>query len=157
MGTRATLFLVSAALAAAILAAWGSVAARAVRAQNGYTLESLAGAYAFTEQGSVGSAALAGIGRIVFDGAGRVSGQETLQTFGTTLATVIEGTYEIDPSGVGTLTLLHRTPADPEAEAAPDVTPSMAKYSFVVTEKIAGLKALRLEQGVLVVANLERQ
>jgi hypothetical protein len=75
------------------------------------------------------------------------------------LATTLDGTYEIDASGLGTMTVNHRLPLPETAdlEAPPDTNAGTAKYSFVVTNKGGALKAIRLDQGALVTTSLERQ
>ena len=142
-------------------AGWGlSHGMSTARAASGYTAASMKGTFGYTLQGQVGqSTPLAGLGMIVADGNGGLSGSETSQVYGVgTQTTPFQGSYTINNDGTGTMTINYTVPQqDPNN---PDVVlppPVIAHYNFILVNGSTQIKAVRSDNGTAAVADFKLQ
>lgn len=118
-----------------------------------YSLAALKGDYVITEQGAMSQSVMVALGRMTFDGQGKVAGWKALQAAGINAVMPCEGTYTIDSDGVGTLTLGTKITVDGEEQAV------LAQYKFLAAADETGikeLKAVRTENGLSVGVALSR-
>ena len=117
------------------------------------------GAYGFTEQSAGGSGTpLVGLGLLMADGAGNISGCETLQVLGVgTQVRNFQGLYSVNPDGTGTMTVNYAPDPNADPTVTPDSSALSATYSFVVVNNKLSLKGIRTANGVLVTSEFTRQ
>jgi len=126
----------------ASLALAGSLLAQAPPALNG--------AFFFEEEGALSSTGqrFRAIALLSFDGRGAVSGTESVKEASLTAARPVRGTYELDATGAGSLTLTYST-ADDEG------TLQNQTATYRMLQSAAGAYSLlRLDSGVLAAADL---
>src|SRR6476646_9217204 len=120
MKTKLYVCTLTAALVAGF-AGWGlshgPFKVQAVKAANGFSAASLKGTYGYTIQGQIGSTSpLAGLGLLVLDGNGGLTGSESTQVYGVgNQSTTYQGSYSVKNDGSGTLVINYPVPAmDPD-------------------------------------------
>jgi hypothetical protein len=103
--------VLTAALVLAALAGFTFAGGSAVRAEGVCSLETMRGSYALGGSGLVFGVPWAGAGRLVFDGAGRLTGN-VVEVYGGVIddANVPRGTYSLNPDCSGSATI--ETPHD---------------------------------------------
>ena len=160
MKTRVYLF---ATVLMAGFAGWSMFHAPAAKAANGRSLSSVKGTYGYTLQGTLGNTTpLAGIGMLVADGNGGLSGTETLQVYGQgTQTNAFLGTYLVNSDGTGTMVINYpvapapaQDPDNPNFNVPQAVT---AKYDFVIVNGVAQIKGMRSENGIIATADFRVQ
>jgi hypothetical protein len=166
MKTKLYVCMLSAALVAGI-AGWGLSRGpmSSVKAANGYSAASLKGTFGYTLQGQFGaSTPLAGLGMMVLDGNGGISGNETTQVYGIGLQTTpFQGSYTVRNDGSGTMVInypaLPAPPVDPDNPDASPMSPppAVARYNFVIVNGSAELKAVRGDNGTIAIADFRLQ
>jgi hypothetical protein len=119
------------------------------------------GTYGFTEQGAIGTATpQVGLGVLVADGAGGISGSDTFQIYGVgTQQMTFAGSYTVNADGTGSMTLNCAAPVTDNSLSATD-TPAIAlttNYNFVIVNNQAELRAIRTENGTFVCTTFTRQ
>ena len=154
-------------LCAAVLAAgftgFALSHAPAAKAANGRSLASVKGTYGYTLQGTIASTTpLAGLGIVVADGNGGLSGTETLQIYGQgTQTQTFQGSYTVNNDGTGTMLINYPAPPTPayDPDNPPPPTPPAltAKYDFVMVSGQLQLKAMRSENGIVATAEFTAQ
>jgi hypothetical protein len=163
MKTKLYVCTLTAALVAGF-AGWGlshgPFKVQAVKAANGFSAASVKGTYGYTMQGQIGtSTPLAGLGLLVMDGNGGLSGTETTQVYGVGMQTTsYQGSYTVKNDGSGTMTINYPTlPVDPDNPDAMIVPGVVARYNFVIVNGNAELKAARAENGTIAIADFKLQ
>lgn len=138
-----------------LMAIMGMAAASAF--SQSHTLQTLKGYYIFTQQGNVQSnQSLTGLGTMTLDGTGNVTCNETIQLPGSNVVSNCSGKYYLNADGSGAIEIAYdlRVEADASIENAPQI--STAKFKFYVAGGGKQLKAIRMENGVFVVANFDK-
>ena len=121
------------------------------------TLQSLKGSYVFTQQGNVQSnQSITGLGMMTLDGNGNVTCSETVQLPGSNVVSNCSGKYYINSDGSGTIEIMYDAIVSPDAstEATPQI--STAKFKFYASNSGRQLKGIRIENGIFVVANFDK-
>jgi hypothetical protein len=154
-------YTLTAALAAGF-AGWGlsQGSLHSVKAAAGYSAASLKGTYGYTLQGQVGTTApLAGLGLLVADGNGGISGSETTQVYGVGMQTTsFQGSYSVKNDGTGTLIINYPAPAtDPDNPDAMPMPAVVARYHFVIVNGSLELKGMRGDNGTIATADFKLQ
>ena len=129
----------------------------AVSAFSEPTLQNLKGTYVFTQQGNAQSnQPITGLGLMTLDGAGNVTCNETVQFPGSNMVSNCAGKYYINSDGSGTIEIMYDAIISPDAsvEAAPQI--STAKFKFYICNNGKQLKGIRMENGIFVVANFDK-
>lgn len=151
------------------ISAWslanGSFSVRPAHAQEAYSAASVKGSYGYTVENAAGnSAPLVGVGLLVADGNGGLSGSETLQVYGTgNVVRTFQGSYTVNADGTGTMMLNYAAPAGSQTNASADednsFTPPVlsAGYDFVIVNNRAEIRGIRSENGVLTKADFRLQ
>ena len=161
MKTKLYVCTLTAALVAAFAAfPHSSLKPQSAHAANGYSATSFKGTYGYTLQGLIGAnSPLSGVGLMVADGAGNVSGTETVQAYGSGTQTLsYQGTYTVNNDGSGSLVLTYPAPpVDPNNPDAMPAAPQVAHYNFVIVDSNLQLKGARSDNGTFVTADFRLQ
>ena len=130
-----------------------------VHAQSVIDNTAVQGTYGFTEQSAGGSEVpLVGLGLLMADGAGNISGHETIQVLGAgTQIRNFQGLYSVNPDGTGTMTVNYAPDPNADPTLTPDPSTLTATYSFVVVNNKLSLKGVRTANGVLVTSEFSKQ
>jgi hypothetical protein len=146
------------------LGGWGLASGpfkmQTAHAASGYSAVSMKGTYGYTVQGEVGSSTpLAGLGLLVADGNGGISGSETLQVYGGgTQTQSFQGSYTVNNDGTGTIIINYpQPPVDPNNPDALPVQGQVARYHFVIVGGNAEIKAVRADNGTIATADFRLQ
>lgn len=143
----------------------GSFSVRSAHAQAAYSVESVKGTYGYTIESGAGKAApQVGVGLLVADGNGGLSGSESVQTYGTgNEARTFQGSYTVNADGTGTMTLNYAAPAanpavSDEEDTATFTPPALSvTYQFVLVNNKAEIRGIRSENGALTKADFKLQ
>ena len=133
---------------------------QSVKAASGFSAASVKGTFGYTLQCQIGtSTPLAGLGMMVADGNGGISGSETTQVYGVGVHTqVFQGSYTVRNDGSGTMVLnFPAPPTDPDNPDAVQLAGPIARYNFVIVNGLAELKAVRGDNGTIAIADFKLQ
>ena len=130
-----------------------------VHAQTAIDNTTVQGIYGFTEQSAGGSdTPLVGLGLLIADGAGNISGHETVQILGAgTQVRSFLGLYSVNSDGTGSMTLNYAPDPNADPSITPDPATLTANYSFVIVNNKLSLRGIRTANGILVTSEFMKQ